>query len=98
LKKFIFTLFDPDIFIDFLKQYLLKIVKIFEKLSKILKPSSSMTLVTFEKNILDLKMLIIQLLKTEIGLKIGSSSQKLFDFNRLKIVLSIGVYFLRRGM
>jgi hypothetical protein len=36
-------------------------------------------------------MLIIQLLKTEIGLKFECSSQKLFDFNRLKIVLSMGV-------
>ncbi len=40
-------------------------------------------------------MLIIKLLKTEIDLKIGSSSQKLFDFNRLKIVLSMGVYLYR---
>ena len=37
-------------------------------------------------------MLTIQLLRTEIGLKFESSSQKLFDFNRLKIVMSMGVY------
>ncbi len=39
-------------------------------------------------------MVIIWLQFTEISLKFESSSQKLFDFNRLKIVDSKGVYDL----
>jgi hypothetical protein len=48
-------------------------------------------MVIFQKKIIFLKMAIIWLQLTEISLKFESSSQKLFDFNRLKIVDSKGV-------
>jgi hypothetical protein len=48
-------------------------------------------MVIFQKNFIFLKMAIIWLQLTEISLKFESSSQKLFDFNRLKIVDSKGV-------
>jgi hypothetical protein len=52
----------------------------------------TVTLVIIQKNFIFLKMSIIWLQFTEISLKIESFSQKLFDFNRLKIVVSKGVY------
>ncbi len=46
------------------------------------------------KKFIFLKMSTIWLQLTEISLKFESSSQKLFDFNRLKIVVYKGVYVL----
>ncbi len=42
-------------------------------------------MVIFQKNFIFLKMAIIWLQLTEISLKFESSSQNLFDFNRLNI-------------
>ncbi len=52
----------------------------------------TVTLLAFQKKIIFLKMSIIWLQLTEISLKFESSSQKLFDLNRLKIVVSKAVY------
>jgi hypothetical protein len=49
-------------------------------------------MVIFQKNFIFLKIAIIWLQLTEISLIIESSNQKVFDFNRLKIVDSKGVY------
>jgi hypothetical protein len=49
-------------------------------------------MVIFQKNFIFLKMAIIWLQLTEISLKFESSSQKLFEFNLLKIVDSKGEY------
>jgi hypothetical protein len=54
----------------------------------------TVTLLAFQKKIIFLKMSIIWLQLTEISLKFESSSQKLFDLNRLKIVVSKAVYCL----
>ena len=52
----------------------------------------TVTLMIFQKIFIFLKMAIIWLQLTEISLKLESSSQNIFDFNRLKIVNSKAVY------
>jgi hypothetical protein len=58
----------------------------------------TVTLMIFQKSFIFLKMAIIWLQLTEISLKFESSSQNIFDFNRLKIVNSKAVSLILNGI